>query len=61
MVSIDYLAISMSTCGGLSSTLIYSLEHGTEGISTTLKDAAWIRKKVFKEETNDYVFCIYLL
>ena len=39
-----YIAVGMSIVGGLSSTLIYSLEHGTEGISTSLEDASWIRK-----------------
>ena len=44
VASLDYIAVGMSIVGGLSSTLIYSLEHGTEGISTSLEDASWIRK-----------------
>lgn len=44
VASMDYIAYGMSMIGGLSSSLIYSLEHGTEGISTSLEDASWIRK-----------------
>ena len=44
MASISYLDKGMSV--GLESIMIYSLEHGTEGIFTTLEDASWIRKDV---------------
>ena len=44
VASINYLDMGMSV--GLESTMIYSLEHGTEGIMTTLEDASWIRKDI---------------
>ena len=44
MASINYLDMGMSV--GVESTMIYSLEHGTEGILTTLEDASWIRKDI---------------
>ena len=44
MASINYLDTGMSI--GLESTMIYSLEHGTEGILTTLEEASWIRKGI---------------
>ena len=45
MASLNYLDMGMSV--GLESTMIYSLEHGTEGIMTGLEDASWIRKDTF--------------
>ena len=45
VVSLSYLDTGMSI--GLESTMIYSLEHGTEGILTTFEDASWIRKDTF--------------
>ena len=51
MASLNYLDIGMSI--GLLSTLIYSLDHGTEGISATLEDAAWIRKNMQQGTIKD--------
>ena len=43
VASLSFLAAGINN--GLSSTMIYSLEHGGTGeISTTLEDASWIRK-----------------
>ena len=46
VASLNYLEGGMSV--GLVSTLVYSLDHGMEGISTALEDATWIRKNMFK-------------
>ena len=45
MATLNMLDIGISV--SLESTIIYSLEHGTEGILTTLEDASWIRKDTF--------------
>ena len=49
MASLNYFATGMSICGGLTSTMVYSLVHGTEEISATLEDASWIRKNICRK------------
>ena len=50
MASLGFLTTGMGLGGGLSSTMVYSLEHGTEEIATALEDASWIRKNTYLSE-----------
>ena len=50
MASLGYFVTGLSIGGGLTSTVVYSLVHGTEGISATLEDASWIRKNIPRED-----------
>ena len=50
VASLGYFVTGLSIGGGLTSTVVYSLVHGTEGISATLEDASWIRKNIPRED-----------
>ena len=47
------------TLTGLSSTLIYSVVHGTEGLSATLEEASWISREHIRKSLVDVILHSY--